>query len=339
VPAQGLSDNLSVHGFLTQGYATSSDLPIYGIPTDGTVDYRSAALQFRYALSASDNVVLQIRNRRLGTSALTAAEDDVQLQWAFYQRRIGKGSVRVGKVPLSLGLYNETRNVGTVVPFYRAPASFYMDGVETLDGANARYPLTFGAWEFEAQASAGSFDIRIPTFNPQTGAQMIMDIPIDWVYTAGGTLRTPVVGLSVSGMFQQFKAMDFMDPTAKIVSSVMVGSVDGTFNRFFVRGEIRDLDWGILGIQSYYGQAGIHVLPSVSLLTQYEVSTTETTTPMGVMSERSVQDIALGANYRLTPNVVFKLEGHRNKGFNYDRPVVGAAGKTTYVISSMSVSF
>jgi hypothetical protein len=64
VSAQGLSDNLSVHGFLTQGYATSSDLPIYGIPTDGTVDYRSAALQFRYALSASDNVVLQMRSRQ-----------------------------------------------------------------------------------------------------------------------------------------------------------------------------------------------------------------------------------------------------------------------------------
>ena len=38
---------LAIHGHFTQGIGRSADMPINGIPTSLTTDYRAAALQFR----------------------------------------------------------------------------------------------------------------------------------------------------------------------------------------------------------------------------------------------------------------------------------------------------
>jgi hypothetical protein len=340
--AQSTFDRLSVHGYLNQGYATSSDLPIHGIPTDGTVDYRSAALQFRYAFTPADNIVLQFRNRRMGTSALNGAQEDVHLEWAFYQRRFGNASFRIGKVPLASGLYNETRNVGAVVPFYRAPTSFYTEGVETLDGANVRYRLPLGRWDVEAHASIGDIRVVFPTFHPVTGAQILSTPDTDLAFSAGTMINTPLRGLRVGGAYTQFDGESLMGTGEMDPISIWTGSVDGTFDRFFVRGEYQELEWGDFGIDAYYAHGGVRVVPAVSLNAQYEIMDFVMTIPgMGTMTERSVRDAALGVNFFLSPNVVLKLEGHRMKGFSFDLPMAPGAprGETDYIISSISVSF
>ncbi|HEX7239619.1 MAG TPA: hypothetical protein VF263_05110, partial [Longimicrobiaceae bacterium] len=148
--AQGaLAEKLQVHGYLTQGYAQSGELPILGISEGGTANYRTAALQFRYGITEKDNFVLQFSHRDMGTSLFTSDESSVMLDWAFYQRRFGNGSVRVGRGPIPLGIYNEVRDVGTILPFYRAPSNFYYEGFETLDGASANYDFALGGgWGF-----------------------------------------------------------------------------------------------------------------------------------------------------------------------------------------------
>lgn len=58
-----------------------------------------------------------------------AFEPDVKLDWAFYERKLGQDtSIRVGRIPQPMGLLNETRYVGTLLPFYRAPYNFYQEG-------------------------------------------------------------------------------------------------------------------------------------------------------------------------------------------------------------------
>ena len=129
-------EKLSIHGYMSQGYVQSSEMPFSGIPTDATGDYRTAALQFRYAISDNGSAVVQIRHRRLGTSPLQGIEPDVSLNWAYYQQRFGSASLKVGKLPIPRGIYNEVRAVGTILPFYRAPVNTYIEGYETVDGAS-----------------------------------------------------------------------------------------------------------------------------------------------------------------------------------------------------------
>lgn len=64
--AQAMVDRLSIHGYLTQGCATTSGPTILRIPNDGTFDYRRAALLVRFRGSPNDAFVVQIANRRRG---------------------------------------------------------------------------------------------------------------------------------------------------------------------------------------------------------------------------------------------------------------------------------
>ncbi len=73
--AQG-ADRLSIHGYLTQGFAISDGGSLFGITEDGTTDYRNAALQFRYALSSNDNVTLQLSHRSQAQSTLQPPNED-----------------------------------------------------------------------------------------------------------------------------------------------------------------------------------------------------------------------------------------------------------------------
>jgi hypothetical protein len=61
VGADDFLDKLSVHGFLSQAYgqAADSSATVIGITKDGTTDYRTAAIQFSYALTEKDRFLLQ----------------------------------------------------------------------------------------------------------------------------------------------------------------------------------------------------------------------------------------------------------------------------------------
>ncbi len=92
--SKGPLSKLEVHGFLTQAFATANfgkggflnptvDDQVLGIPEDGTYDYRTLAIQFRYAISPKDTMVIQFSSRALGKSPISDIEDEIELDWAF----------------------------------------------------------------------------------------------------------------------------------------------------------------------------------------------------------------------------------------------------------------
>lgn len=336
---ESMLDRLSIHGYMTQAYARA-DEPIYGIPTSGTVDLRTAALQLRYAISPQDDLVLQARNRRLGDHMLAAAVEEVELQWAFYQRRMNNFSVRVGKVPLPMGFYSEVRNVGTILPFYRAPASVYPEGVEAFDGVNLNYDVTLGSWLVEAATNLGSFDMTF-AFPDENGDVVVEKMRGDMKYNGTLTVNTPLPGLRVRGTVSKWEQPSFISDERDEVS-LMMGSLDGSFTHFNVRSEYGILDFGNgFTMDLFYAQAGVRPYPKVGLNAQYEVSTMDIEMPgMDTFEQTNIQDFAIGATYSLSPGIVFKLEGHRASGFMFDNQTWGSPKQHgNYMISSLSVSF
>ena len=62
-------------------------------------------------------------------------------------------SIRVGKVLIPFGIYNEIRDVNILLPFYRAPVYPYGEGnyiAETLDGMSLNYRIeTYAPWNID----------------------------------------------------------------------------------------------------------------------------------------------------------------------------------------------
>ena len=212
---QTASERLTVHGYISQAFGQASDLGVAGINKTPTWDYRTAALQFRYGISDADNIVLQFGHRRLGESVLNgmAFSSDVFIDWGFYQRRFGSVTARAGKIPMPRGIYNETRDVGTLLPFYRAPLSFYAEGIETLDGVTAARDVSLGdAWNLELKAFLGSWEFvqANPDRSAGHGHEELHVTRTDGEGVLGGQLwlETPVQGLRVGFGGQRFS----MDP-------------------------------------------------------------------------------------------------------------------------------
>jgi len=334
--AQDVSDKFSVHGYLTQAYAKSDKIPTSGITRDGTWDYRVFALQMRYAATDNDQVVMQVRNRRIGTSLLS--DDGVQLDWAYYAHNFGPLVAKIGKAPLPLGLYNEIRSVGTILPFYRAPSTFYREGVETIKGIVLSTRLPLGAWSLESTVFGGGTSIDVPT--PTPFGVIRVKFEAEENYGTQMWLNTPIPGLRVGGTWLRFQAKF---PTDTSMNNAFVGSVDGTFDRFFVRGEYQRLKLAGFfpnGDETqilFHGQAGMKLFGPLSLNVQEEGAHV---TDLGY-TYRDLDDHAVGVNYALESNMVFKVEAHRRNGYNFDTYLAptGPAGKSSYGIASMSVSF
>ena len=84
---------------------TTQELSI-GIPEDGTTDYRTLALQFRYDISDKDTMIIQLSSRALGIAPIGDLEDEIELDWAFYERRVGDNtSIKIGRILIPIGIF------------------------------------------------------------------------------------------------------------------------------------------------------------------------------------------------------------------------------------------
>ena len=336
---------LQVHGFLTQAYAkanflsgglatpTASEIEL-GIPEDGTTAYRNLALQFRYEISPQDIVVVQFSNRSLGDSYITELEDEVELDWGFYERRIGSDtSIKIGRVQIPLGIFNEIRDVGTTLPFYRPSFAFYQEGSftsETLDGIVASHPFAAESdWSLEADVYVGEWDLVESVFDGTVGSGTIANFALARTKDSFGFQlwqNTPVSGLrfGFGGHRRKVKGGVFRPEgvTGGALNEFYV-SADGTFEKWAVRAEYREFEPEIATpfflihakLSSYYAQVGYFVTPEFHVWLQYENQKDDSTSVSFTndFSRDLRTDIGLALNYFITPNLVIKAEYHETE--------------------------
>jgi len=333
--AQSLPDGLTVHGYLTQAFGQASDYPIHGLPTSATADYRAAALQTRYTPFGGTAAVVQLSHRRLGESPLMALEPAVAFDWGFVQQRLGGLQLRAGKVPIPRGLYNEIRDVGVLLPFYRAPASFYTAGVETVLGGTAAYELGLGSWAFDM---AGFFG-NVPTVIQVSGADGNQVIDLDIENTAGYQvfLNTPVTGLRIgSGGFRGTNSQG-----GAIINNI-TGSADWSHDRFFARGEIARSTTEGWQSDARYVQGGVRLIGGLWANSQYEWTDQMVTVQPGFDLEFSpTKDLAIGGTYKFSHQLMLKAEYHQFEGYSVDVPVspMGPPVENNYFLMSISAAF
>jgi len=352
--AQTLTDRLVIHGYLTQGYATTNSYMLMGIPKDGTFDYRRAALLLRFKGTPNDAFVVQIANRRLGESPINDLTPDIALDWAFYERRLGDNTtLRLGKAPIPMGISNETRFLGTLIPFYRVPYGFYSEGgqtSETLNGVVLTRKLNAGSkWLVTGSLFGGAYDYleeATTTATDSTPARFIVDKGVARnLLGAQFWLQTPLPGLRVGvGASRREDEGAVTDHyTGPGATKTVWASVDGSFDRLIARAEILNVRLGRGGanLRTYYGQVGYRIVEPLLVTVQHDVMSAEFPTPVGPFHFQFLRDNGIGVAYTFTRNVVGKLEYHDSDGYGVEA-VVNFAGppiQSRYVISSISVSF
>lgn len=333
---------VGIHGYLTQAYAQSDGHQIFGITEDGTADYRTAAVQIRADISPDDVFVVQFSHERFGESRIQEIKDDVELDWLFYERRFGDTAIKVGRVQIPFGIYNEVRDVGTLLPFYRPSHNFYGEvaySSETVDGVvlSHKFPLG-GEWRLETDLHYGDWEFIQRDFltgayapsevNDSIGVELWLDTPVSGLRFGAGAMRYDIESPTGQESGQvAWKAYHF--------------SVAGDFERFAFHGEIKDADIGFGHVYQGYVHLGVNLTSKISLNAQKDFGYFDFT---GFPRIEFDDDRIAGLNYAFNPSLVLKAEHHWNEGGFYleDLPIDPASTRvinTRYWLVSLSTAF
>jgi hypothetical protein len=353
------SDRVVVHGFLTQGAGIARDRQLLGIGRDGTTDYRTAALQVRGRLSEDRSIVVQLSHKRVGTSVVNQAQDDVALNWAYFQQNIGNGYVRAGRFAMPRGIYNEIRPVGVLLPFYRAPYNLYTEGVEVIDGVGAQQTINAETrWPTQFSAYAGGWDFRQVSFNISDGRPTFVSQRVDRAVGGQVWQRFPIQGLRLGYGAQLFSAnpLPLSQDPGRATGWQGQGSLDWTHRYVVVRAEATRFDSGTLRYDAWMAQLGLKPTEKLGVWFQTDNADYRSVIqvaptlrfPTGTIEFARTNSASV--NYAFTPQFVVRFEAHRNRGFNFDefvppvapgptglRPLPAATGMS--YLASVAVSF
>jgi hypothetical protein len=335
----GAGTRLQIHGYLTQAYAQSDGLGVFGATEDGTTDYRTLALQVSYELDRASRFVVQLAHQRLGDADDFA--DDVFLDWAFFEHRFGdRTKVRAGRILTPIGLMNEVRDVGILLPFFRVPESFYGEtsfSLETIDGLSIGHEFRADSgWGLEAIAFAGGWDTADP--------------PASLGRAEDGTgltaiVKTPFEGLRLAGGYLEFLAEEgSVAPDTRERRRYSWGAVELARERFsFIAETSRFVRRGVSDERAWYAQATYRPFDKLSLHGQFEHGDIDLLrTPFGRFD--IVNDWAVGFSFHFKPQAAVKGEYH----FAYRRNADGVSfiptgtpgdAKVDYFILSLAAAF
>jgi hypothetical protein len=330
---------VTFHGYLSQAYVKSDGNQILGIPKAGTLDYDTAALIVRADMTATDSFAVQFSHERNGLSPAQTTLPDVAIDWIFYEHQFGDSAIRVGRVKVPLGIYNEVRDVGTILPFYRAARDFYGEGTysaETVDGALVSHRFRLGGgWDLNGDLYYGNWDLFDSNQNEvkvskSLGTQFFLDTPVSGLRFGVGAMRFDASANPTTprANWREFHAS----------AQATFGSVEGEIEYKDTTAELLS-GATLYGVKSGYARLGVHLTNKLMANGQYErfqLAIAVLPKPTDYDNDR-----ILGLSYRYRSDVVLKAEYHWNEGYFLDTPpnILGPKAKTQYGLLSLSASF
>lgn len=354
---------LNVHGYLNQAFAIAIDREYLGIPEEGTFDYRNLALQFRYDAGEENTFVVQFSHRRLGTSPVMEVEEEVVLDWAFYEYHFNQQTFfRAGKIQVPFGIYNELRDVGTLLPFYKIPIALYGEAryvSETVDGLALSHTFRRSSpWEIKIDIYGGHWSLfewqktpngsgpptvtfGYPHMENALGGQLWLSPPLDWLRLGLGGFRGHVKGgltFGEDGLVGERTARAF------------VASGEASQDRFYLRAELAQYRFSGMGtyVSTGYWNGGFNLWPSLQINYQFEALDLKR---LGTMvpfipdnrTYKLTREHTLGVVYTFSSNWIGKAEMHWNDSYDINSGfmniLTAEPRPARFFITSIAVSF
>lgn len=162
-------EDVSINGFLSQGYIKSSENNYVAGSKQGSWEFHEIGLTFGIDVNEDLRAGVQLYSRDFGDFS----NDDFEIDWALvdYTYRNWLGA-RIGKIKLPYGFYNKTRDVDAVRTSVLLPQTVYMESVRefvfALDGfelygnvelggaGDLDYEVFTGVFNFDTTAASSS---------------------------------------------------------------------------------------------------------------------------------------------------------------------------------------
>ena len=166
--ADDWTDDVQVHGFLSQGFIKTTDNRFFGDSDDGSTEFTELGVNASFRATPSVLLSGQLLSRRAGDMYDGSPTIDYGLlDWNIVNTQESSYGLMFGRIKNPLGLYNETRDVAFTRPSIFLPQQVYFDKVRNLllsaDGAQV-YGRTFdalGSWTFNFGVGTTPVDTNV----------------------------------------------------------------------------------------------------------------------------------------------------------------------------------
>ena len=210
----GLSAPVDVHGFVSQGFILSAENEYLAKSKSGSFEFSEAALNFTNQVSNSLRVGFQLLAYDMGP----IGNYNPSFDWFYVDYRVRDWlGIRIGRLKMPFGLYNETNDVDVARVPILLPQSIYQTDHRQYLFAQSGGELygnvglgDAGALEYRFYGGGLSPDIPSP---PPPGIT-VSDASFPYVYGARGLWFTPLDGLTagVSGQVLRLDSNVLIDP-------------------------------------------------------------------------------------------------------------------------------
>jgi hypothetical protein len=257
---ESLWKSFDVHGFISQGFLKSDANNFYADTEDGTFQFHEVGVNFLTNLSDRLHVGMQLFTRDLGD----ISNNELVLDWAYGDYRWNDAfGIRAGKLKVSYGLYNETRDIDAVRTSIFLPQSIYpetqRDLFNSAYGVEVYGYLDLSSWGYLSyQAQYGGKDITTDSGmvkdlqeDPNQDVwQFLKSIQLKNMMAAGLEWETPLPGLRLKGWYGQTDMVFDLDINDREFLEGL-GIVDR--DRLFLRLTDEDSDLTILSLEYMRG--------------------------------------------------------------------------------------
>jgi len=332
-------------GFISQGYLINSGHNDYlGETSEGTFAFREYAANVSYS-HGKWRIGAQVFGQKLGDYG----DDEIKLDWAMvdYQAAQWLG-LRVGRVKMPRGLYNEALDIDSVRPFVLLPQSVYDNRLRDFD-ASIDGGMLYGNLSL---SKAGSLDYRIyygeKPLSLDSGASDYFNIDAPFPNSAisieavmGGSLfwNTPVNGLRTGYSFTRYT--DFNTVRYVPFRAAYSHKFTPRYDRHLLSVELSQGDWIFAAEGGFenvdytvryppapaniflYSEYSYYYISAARRINQWlelgayyshsSFSQVGVNTPV-VFPDLEQGDYAISARFDLNDHLLFKLEGHYMDG-------------------------
>lgn len=355
-PCAWASDDVEIHGFMSQGYMKSSANNYMTETDEGSYEFNEFGLNFQYFTGDKLSIGAQMGGRDLGT----VGNDNVGLNWAYgdYRWREWLG-FRAGIMKGVTSLYNETRDVDALRTWILLPQSVYpeltRDASEGLKGVSLYGTVDMAsAGILKYTAMTGDLQVSTDSGTAQNiiaTTSQISDISaFDFSTLYMGSLKwqTPLEGLllGTDGVYIDNFTMTIPvitgigyednDPTTPIIvqsgktdvqvsetknMAIMFYSLEYTFRNLILAAEMTTSKFKVVTLA---GSEDIdntkwYVSAAYRFLDWFEAGTYYSYSENdsdGSGAENELKDICVTARFDISPHMTFKLETHVMDGLN-----------------------
>lgn len=347
-----LDGKLQLHGFLTQGVVFTSDNNFLGESTGGgSLDFREIGMNASLRVSPDLQIAGQIVSHRAGEMDEGDPRLDYGLlDWTALSGEWGRGGVRLGRIKLPFGLYNETRDVASTRSGVILPQSIYFElarNVElSVDGLGLYLDRNteYGNFYFTTHAGRGNVGDKstVTGFLGQRVAGKFdsnLFKALNLLYEAdGGRVRL--------GVTTWWASMDYQPGAADPVQAgrgsfhPIIFSAQYNAENWSLTAEhlVQDLEYRGFGVrpdsspvlQSDYLQGTYRLTPEWEVMLRYDVLYLDRSDRDGKKAAAAfgtppfmlfARDWTAGLRYDVTPNFMVRAEYHRINGTGWLSPL------------------